>query len=341
MGFIWRRGAAAASCTSTCAAIPGRTKIPTCPTADVGKSARGPVLRRPARPRCGARDHATVYTVNQDADQWHVLYAWHRNGLASTRSASTSRRRSPTRRSSRDLDRILRDLVLVAPDGADGHTRRQVLAGAPRRALGAAGIYELVDQLDGARRAARPRPGCRPSSTCWTASVVRDNGVEVIVPPLHHQLVTARCASADRRSCARRSASSRTRSPSSSAASRPTPAGLGVTVAWGLPYFRRYVPAAWRAARPARPPRAARPALLPAIRFPSDPHETCSRRTTSPCCCAATRSTTSPTARRRSSRICDVLEPTSIRKGFAGGGFDGGRACRSRWRWRRASAAPS
>ena len=25
---------------------------------------------------------ATIYTVNQDADQWHVLYAWHHAGGA-------------------------------------------------------------------------------------------------------------------------------------------------------------------------------------------------------------------------------------------------------------------
>ena len=53
----------------------------------------------------------------------------------------------------------------------------------------------------------------------------------------------------------------------------PTPAGLGVTVAWGIPYFRRYV------AKPAKhylphDLRAKKPALLEARRFPSDPAET-------------------------------------------------------------------
>ena len=28
-----------------------------------------------------------------------------------------------------------------------------------------------------------------------------------------------------------------------------------------------------------------------------------------------------------------AFEPTSIRRGFAGGGFAGGRACRRGWRW--------
>ncbi len=123
----------------------------------------------------------------------------------------------------------------------------------------------------------------------------------------------------------------------SSAASPPTPAGLGVTVAWGLPYFERYVPAAWREARAARPPRAAsrrccrrdplpeRPARRPileendvAVLLRSDPLDHVAD------------------GAKAIFEDLDVLEPTSIRKGFAGGGFDGGRACRSRWRWRRA-----
>jgi hypothetical protein len=65
---------------------PGRTKVPTCISEDYngGKltkrnvpcfsDARGTVTERGIT--------ATVYTVNQDADLWHVLYAWHfRGGL--------------------------------------------------------------------------------------------------------------------------------------------------------------------------------------------------------------------------------------------------------------------
>src|ERR1019366_10607014 len=57
-----------------------------------------------------------------------------------------------------------------------------------------------------------------------------------------------------------------------------SPAGLGVTVAWGLPYFRRYVPGQTRRRLP-NDLRAssvaghAVPALEDAERFPSDPHE--------------------------------------------------------------------
>src|SRR6185436_6257828 len=53
----------------------------------------------------------------------------------------------------------------------------------------------------------------------------------------------------------------------------PTPAGLGITVAWGLPYFERLVPDVWRVHAP-RDLRAGKGALLPARRFESDPDST-------------------------------------------------------------------
>ena len=63
---------------------PGRTTIPTCDTVTI----EGNRVVRGKTP-CFADPHgtlrvgnilATVYTVNQDADQWHVLYAWRHAG---------------------------------------------------------------------------------------------------------------------------------------------------------------------------------------------------------------------------------------------------------------------
>ena len=63
---------------------PGRTTIPTCQTVTI----EGTRVVRGTTP-CFADPHgtlrvgnilATVYTVNQDADQWHVLYAWRHAG---------------------------------------------------------------------------------------------------------------------------------------------------------------------------------------------------------------------------------------------------------------------
>ena len=102
------------------------------------------------------------------------------------------------------------------------------------------------------------------------------------MPPLHHQLVTREARRPGRATGAARraGASSSTRSPTLEARYEPTPAGLGVTVAWGLPYFRRYVAEAGRrgtcrstAAPPKAKGRQVR-ALLDAVRFPSDPPTT-------------------------------------------------------------------
>src|SRR5262249_7943164 len=102
--------------------------------------------------------------------------------------------------------------------------------------------------------------------------VVHDHGIAVLVPPLHHEIVTARVA-VDRADL--RDARSKLEQVLAAldAEYAPTPAGLGVTVAWGLPYFSRYVPAAAARHLP-NDRRAGKSALLSARRFPSDPSET-------------------------------------------------------------------
>jgi hypothetical protein len=56
----------------------------------------------------------TLYTVNRDADQWHLLYAWrHRGGLY-----TLSEHVAPPfgyQRVIQNLDRMMRNLVLIAP----------------------------------------------------------------------------------------------------------------------------------------------------------------------------------------------------------------------------------
>jgi hypothetical protein len=147
-------------------------------------------------------------------------------------------------------------------------TRRQLLAGTAAGALAAGGIYELVDQLGGdtpTRAAGLPRPD--EQHLLDSVSVVLDNNVEVVVPPRHHQLITAKIRTDDV-SGARRHLSDALAELERTY--EQTPAGLGVTIGWGLPYFERYVPAAWRVHAP-YDRRARKAALLPAVRFPSDP----------------------------------------------------------------------
>ena len=91
---------------------PGRTKIPNCP-ASVGKGTLPCFADPHGRMHANGID-ATVYTVNQGADQWHVLLAWHRNGSLYTLSQHVA---APLTYEQvvADLKRMLRDLVLVAP----------------------------------------------------------------------------------------------------------------------------------------------------------------------------------------------------------------------------------
>ncbi len=110
-------------------------------------------------------------------------------------------------------------------------------------ALAAGNIYSLLDGIAAAPvRAATTAARTREQYLLSGLQVVQELGIDVIVPPLHHRIVTARLrisgASHLHAAQARLEhalATVEARYPS-------TPAGLGVTVGWGLPYFRRLVP---------------------------------------------------------------------------------------------------
>jgi hypothetical protein len=59
---------------------------------------------------------ATVYRVNQDADQWHVLLAWRHKGSLYTVSEHVIKPYT-YRQVVKNLDRLLDSLVLVRPQG--------------------------------------------------------------------------------------------------------------------------------------------------------------------------------------------------------------------------------
>jgi hypothetical protein len=206
-------------------------------------------------------------------------------------------------------------------------TRKQLIAGAAGiAALGSAGIYELVDQLG----AAPARPAADPLSPeqhlLDGVRVVRDNDVEVLVPPLHHQIVTAtvdlRGAPSDLRAA---QAELEYALSQLEREFEPTPAGLGITLAWGLPYFARYVPEH----APEHLPydrRAQKPALLEAIRFPSDPDDTVLEQNDVAILLRSDARANIDVAAKALFEDLDLLRMTSIRRGFAGGGFDGGQS---------------
>src|SRR4249920_2330153 len=123
-------------------------------------------------------------------------------------------------------------------------TRRQVIAGAAA-ALAGGGIYELVERMTGgSSRAAATTAARREQHLLDGLRIVHDNDVEVVVPPLHMQVVTLELTTGDRRSDLTAARAALEDAIASVEREFPaTPAGVGVTVAWGLPYFRRFVPA--------------------------------------------------------------------------------------------------
>jgi hypothetical protein len=119
--FVWQEtggGAAGGELHVNLRGYPGSTKIPTCKTVDVnGKIVtRGttPCFADPRGTKRVAGITATVYTVNQDADQWHVLYAWRHQGSLYTLSEHVA---PPLnyQKVVANLDRMLRSLALVEP----------------------------------------------------------------------------------------------------------------------------------------------------------------------------------------------------------------------------------
>ena len=111
IGFIWfERGSGELHVNLR--GYPGRKSIPHCP-GDV----RGSTVPCFADPHGHVRAKgidATVYTVNQGADQWHVLLGWHRGGSLYTLSQHVA---APLtyRPVVADLKKMLGSLSLVTP----------------------------------------------------------------------------------------------------------------------------------------------------------------------------------------------------------------------------------
>ena len=209
-------------------------------------------------------------------------------------------------------------------------SRRSLLVGVGGGALAGGGIYGLVDHFAGSpSRSGSSSPVAVDRGEQHLLDGVREvvsDGVEVLVPPLHHEVVTATVKAGDlvraRRELTEALATLDARYPT-------TPAGLGVTLAWGVPYFRRYVPGQaarlmpvdQRASQSAGAPVGA---LTDAVRFSSDPEETLLEQNDVAVLLRSDLLATIAAAHRILFDELAVFERTSIRRGFAGGGFDGG-----------------
>jgi hypothetical protein len=212
-------------------------------------------------------------------------------------------------------------------------TRRTFLTGLAAGAASAGGLYELVDRLTAAPKRPRAARALGPEQHLLEGlKVVTDDGIEVIVPALHHEVVTA-TLKVDQNRDALRKAQTDLEETLASLDDRfePTPAGLGFTVAWGRPYFDRFVPGPAREhipldLRASKARRKATPALLDAIRFPSDPGETVLEANDVAVLLRSDSRANIAAAHKALFDDLDVFEKTSIRRGFAGGGFAGGQS---------------
>ncbi|HEX7256284.1 MAG TPA: hypothetical protein VF236_10190 [Gaiellaceae bacterium] len=210
-------------------------------------------------------------------------------------------------------------------------TRKELLGGAAAGALGAAGIYELVDKLAESPPRAEAGELREEQYLLSGMKLLTHEGVEVVEPPLHHQVVTARL----RVGQSRRELLAAQRALEDALQAiehryEPNPAGLAVTVAWGLPYFRgvvprladRHLPIDRRASTSADRPVSG---VLDATRFPSDP-ETAILEDNEVAFLLRSdeREHVADAAEGLFADTDGLFELTSIRKGFQGGGFAGG-----------------
>ena len=98
---------------------PGHTAIPRCTTVipNGAKTIRGMTacFSDVIGVRTGPGIRATVYRVNQDADQWHILLAWKHKGSLYTVSEHVIKPYDSATVVLKNLDRVLHGLVLVLP----------------------------------------------------------------------------------------------------------------------------------------------------------------------------------------------------------------------------------
>lgn len=229
------------------------------------------------------------------------------------------------------------------PAHADrGVSRRAFLgrvAGITLGTISARGVYELLDTFQGTvpqRALAASSTRQREQYLIQSLQVIQDNGVTLVIPPLHTDVYTAKLSASK----------SWTRTSLKSAQSRvekalqvveqpypATAAGLTIVVGWGLPYFSTYTATPWKQYAPvdiaySKQTGTTQFALLDAVKFSSDPpgvlleqnHVVFKFRSDSQSILQSTENalfvdTTS------SAYIGDLFDLTSKRTGFLGRGF--------------------
>jgi hypothetical protein len=244
-------------------------------------------------------------------------------------------------------------------------SRRRLLQGTVGTlgaALASAGIYKMIDAVaqPPERPAIASSPPTQEQYVLQNEQVVNVNGsgvksshgaFPVRVPPLHDHVITA-TLNVSANAKALQEAQHHLESVLLNLERRfpPTPAGVGITVAWGLPYFRQYVPSLGRTSgffQAGTPYPTYLPvdlvtskmdghtvyALQESMTFPSDqpPHGFGSVRLEQNDVAVLLRSdslanimaATNALFGSGSDQAGSLFKVTSIRRGFSGGGFYG------------------
>ena len=205
-----------------------------------------------------------------------------------------------------------------------------MLGGGAAAALAGTGIYALVDRLTSTPVRRSTRPLIPEQHVLGDLRIVMDEGVEVVVPPLHDEIVTATVKAESR--AALREAQRRLAEALDAVDARydAAPGGISISVGWGLPYFRRFAPGPARERLPVdlRASEAADEpvlAIVDARRFPSDPEDVILEENDVAFFFRSDRQNLIGEANEAIfEATSDIFELTSIRRGFAGGGFAGG-----------------
>jgi len=116
IGFVWQEKAEEIHINLR--GYPGVTRIPTCRNVElVGGKKRVssiPCFADARGQKTIGGFRVTVYTVNQDADQWHILYAWRHRGSLYTLSEHIAPPYTLPR-IVQNMNRMMSSLVLVRP----------------------------------------------------------------------------------------------------------------------------------------------------------------------------------------------------------------------------------
>jgi hypothetical protein len=216
-------------------------------------------------------------------------------------------------------------------------TRRGFLGETARAAgtsaLAAAGVYGLLATLvPPIARADGPADALPPEQHILNnVPVITSNGIAVVVPPLYHQVVTATLNVKAKAKDLQQAQEALANVLGALDATYPaTPSGLGLTMTWGLPYFQRYVPSQMSLLpidnRATATAGSSRLAILDAIQFPSDPNDLILEAND---LAVYLQSDSLANIAAATQAIfggkLPFLQVTSIRKGFVGGGFNGGK----------------